>query len=1161
LKKLWQPSCICTLLEIYMPGLAISADNTASERRSVKYPGLRATVDGSEAVAWVEAHVVQAACAFPTPPASRMAERFAREIARTPTNLWNERIDYLVCESAHSAASACEGFALAGGRASSFASGTELVRMAAALYACAGKRLPLVFHAASRSLASHAVTIQPGHDDAMLLADCGWAILFARNAQEAADLAAIARRAAELAETPFLNFQDGHITTHTLETVALPEPELLKLFIGAPSRRLRNVFDPGQPLVSGPLENQDSYMRGRVAQRFFFERVAPSLATAMSDWFELTGRRYGMVRTYRMEDAQYAMVGLGSVMDAADAAVDQLRSKGVRAGSVAITAFRPFPRTELVNALARCRAAAVIERTDTPLAGANPLAREVKAALAAAQMGEDARLLRIPEIYSGAAGLGGRPVSVAALMSAVENMRSNGRRFFVLGVKHPDALTSLPEVDARPAGAWSLRVHGMSGQGCVTAAKVVAAVGADAFGLEVRASSQFSAGERGLPTTSFVTLAPQRIHMIGPPAVVDMVAIFNTGVFTMGDPLEGLRPGGSLLLNTEAAGESAWTALPAEVRRTVREREIRVYAFDAAGIARECAPSRELEQRMQGVALVGAFLKTADLPHRSEVGEQHLLKRLEAALERFFEHHGADLLEHDISAAKRAFEEVRRVSPAERALDYQAAPLRPKRLNGAYSFADPELVPAGFCDHVIASYVEGRDSILESDLYMARSIMPAGSARYRSFRHLSPEIPEFTAKNCTGCMECVNSCPDSALAARVVEPETLEHVPDDLRRHFAFTQKYYESFLRRGETGGLFGLYVDADRCKGCGECVAVCGGRDALKMVRKSGVDLAVYDRARDLFESLPETPERFMTDRSLGDLLLSGRARLYSGGASSCMGCGESTAIRLLLSATGFIYGRESIGIVAALGCHTAAGSTYPFNPYGVSWANTLADNAPADAMGIRLKWDQQGYGDRRLWIIGADDAIFGAGLQSLARMLDSGLDIQVLVLDKTQTSAIGDLGSMFLGRGNTLVAQTTAAHLNHFYKCIMAANEHRGPAVVICYSACTTEHGVPDDQANARARLAVDSRAFPLYIYDPRAGERIRERLDLRGNPALGEDWSCDSKTLEPVDFIAFARGERRFSAHFDAGGNPDDRLQELGRNALQNWRRLQELAGIR
>ena len=184
-----------------------------------------------------------------------------------------------------------------------------------------------------------------------------------RNAQEAADLAVIARRAAELAETPFLNVQDGFITTHGLETVYLPEPELLKVFVGAPDRRVRNVFNPTQPLITSPLENQDSYMRGRIAQRFFYERVRPSLETAMSDFTELTGRRYGHLRCHRMEDAEFAIVGLGSFMDSAETAVGHQRAQGVRVGSVAITTLRPFPSQELVTALSRCRAVTVIERT------------------------------------------------------------------------------------------------------------------------------------------------------------------------------------------------------------------------------------------------------------------------------------------------------------------------------------------------------------------------------------------------------------------------------------------------------------------------------------------------------------------------------------------------------------------------------------------------------------------------------------------------------------------------------------------------------------------------------------------------------------------------------------------------------------------------------
>ena len=410
------------------------AANLNRNNRPAKYPGLPVTADGSEAVVHVEGYLCQAVCAAPVPPASRMAALFEREVAAGRANLWNEPLRYLEFDSSLGAASACEGVALAGGRAATFTSGQGLLEMAEILHSAAGKRLPVVFHVAARSLASQGLSIHAGHDEVMLAAGTGCGVLFARDAQEAADLAVIARRAAELCETPFLSVQDGFLTTHTLETVRLPEPELLKVFNGPPSQRLRAVFNPREPLVSSPVQNQDSYMKGRIAQRFFYERVRPSLATAMSDFSELTGRRYDMLRQFRMDDAEFAIVGLGSMMGTAEAAAEMLREKGIAAGAVSVTCFRPFPSKEIVRAISRCQAVAVIERTDTPLSESNPLALEIKAALASAQMGDEARLLRIPEVFSGAAGLGGSPITPGHFIAAVENMQRHGRRFFVLEI-------------------------------------------------------------------------------------------------------------------------------------------------------------------------------------------------------------------------------------------------------------------------------------------------------------------------------------------------------------------------------------------------------------------------------------------------------------------------------------------------------------------------------------------------------------------------------------------------------------------------------------------------------------------------------------------------------------------------------------------------------
>jgi pyruvate/2-oxoacid:ferredoxin oxidoreductase beta subunit len=244
----------------------------------------------------------------------------------------------------------------------------------------------------------------------------------------------------------------------------------------------------------------------------------------------------------------------------------------------------------------------------------------------------------------------------------------------------------------------------------------------------------------------------------------------------------------------------------------------------------------------------------------------------------------------------------------------------------------------------------------------------------------------------------------------------------------------------------------------------------------------------------------------------------------------------------------------------------------------------------MGVRAKWDQRGWQDKRLWVVGGDGAMYDIGFQSLSRMLAAGMDIKVLVLDTqvysntggqvstasflaqdAKMAAVGpavagkserrkELGLIALMHPEVFVAQTTAAHINHFYRAILDANSFPGPAVVIAYTTCQPEHGVGDDQAAHQAKLAADSRAFPLFIYDPRKGETIRERLSLQGNPDPKEDWTRHPKTGEVIDFITFARTEGRFARQFDAAGQPSPALLAARADRLANWRRLQELAGL-
>ena len=511
----------------------------------------------------------------------------------------------------------------------------------------------------------------------------------------------------------------------------------------------------------------------------------------------------------------------------------------------------------------------------------------------------------------------------------------------------------------------------------------------------------------------------------------------------------------------------------------------------------------------------------------------------------------------------------------------------------------PILDVIDFNERVIRGYEEGKgEKDLPADLALARSLVPAGTAALRDFSYVAPEIPEYIRENCTGCMDCVTECPDTAILGKVIAESDLEDklsaIPDlddraDFEKQWSKPRKYYDGPKKKGLDGGRFAIIIDPSKCKGCAECVTVCDD-NALKMIPKSEPVMDRIRKSHRMFKQVGPSDERYINDNLLIDMMLKEQTHVYVGGAGSCAGCGEGTALRMLCAATGAKYG-DQWGIVAATGCNTVYTSTYPYNPYLVPWTNSLFENAPADAMGVRSRWDQIGWHDKPLWCIGGDGAFFDIGFQSLSRMLASGMPIKCFVLDTQVYSNTGGQASTssFTGQntkmsihGKTIagkqerrkeiaqiammhprsyVAQTTCAHTNHFYKAVLGALEFDGPAIISCYTTCQPEHGVADNMAGEQARLAVDTRAFPLLIYDPRAGDTIRKRLSLQGNPAMKDDWYTNPKTAEVIDFITFARSEGRFAKQFDKDGNPSVTLQAAQQDRLENWHLLQELAGLR
>jgi pyruvate-ferredoxin/flavodoxin oxidoreductase len=631
-----------------------------------QYPGIPTTCDGAEAVVHVEVRVCQAAGAYPITSSTTMGGGFNAAVMNGQTNLWGDSLLFFEPESEHSAATVCEGFAVAGGRVTNFTSGQGLVLMKEVLYTISGKRLPVVMNIGARALTSQGLNVHAGHDDVMSVADVGWGMLFARNAQEAGDFCLISRRAAEATQTPFFNVQDGFLTTHTVETVRLPELEFMKEFIGDPKEKLTNLMDPANPVMSGVVQNQDSYMKGKIAQRAYYDRCDPALAEAFALFQRKTGRKYDFVEAYRCADAEYILVGLGCTMETCRAVVDCLRERGIAAGCLTVFVFRPFPAKQIVRALKDCKAFTVLERMDDPMSTTgNHLTREIKAAFCDAMLGANGqdKISRLPRMFHCAAGLGSRDVRPGDLIAVVNNMiKPGGKHFFCLNIDHPLALKRDEDPDLRPTGGFSMRGHSVGGFGSVTTNKVIATIAGNVFGKDVQAYPKYGSEKKGLPTTYYLTIADAHINMHCELELVDLLCVNDPTAMLSGETLSGLVPGGAVFMQSPYTDPAdVWKRIPPHNKEFIRQKKIRVFFTDMVKIAREMASEADLQMRMQGIVLLGAFLKLTPYAKQSGITDDQVYAGVESALRKYFGKRGDRVVQDNLNCVKRGYNDMREV--------------------------------------------------------------------------------------------------------------------------------------------------------------------------------------------------------------------------------------------------------------------------------------------------------------------------------------------------------------------------------------------------------------------------------------------------------------------------------------------------------------------
>jgi pyruvate-ferredoxin/flavodoxin oxidoreductase len=351
------------------------------------------------------------------------------------------------------------------------------------------------------------------------------------------------------------------------------------------------------------------------------------------------------------------------MIETAEAAVDYMRERlGIRVGVLHVTCFRPFPAVEIVKALRHCKSISVVERLDIPMMQSNPQLCEIKAAFADAASGTPGypSVARMPRFFGGSAGLGSRDVRAGDFIAIVENMRaSQPRTYFTVGIKHETALPVEVDPDVRSPGSFSMRGHSVGGYGSVTTNKVIATIAGEVFGMDVQAYPKYGSEKKGLPTTYYLTIARDHIRVHSELEHVEFVVLNDVNAFNLENPLAGLAEGGMVFVQSHRADPAElWSSIPAWARKAMTDRNVRLFALDTVNIAREVSSRADLQQRMQGIVLLGIFLRVTPFQKELALTQEEVFRGVEKALQKYFGKRGERVVRDNLEAVKRGFNEV-----------------------------------------------------------------------------------------------------------------------------------------------------------------------------------------------------------------------------------------------------------------------------------------------------------------------------------------------------------------------------------------------------------------------------------------------------------------------------------------------------------------------
>ena len=1043
-------------------------------------------IDGNKACADTAYLFSEVSCIYPITPSSPMASEVDLISSKKEKNIFNDTVKVVEMQSEAGAAGAMHGALLAGSLATTFTASQGLLLMIPNMYKMAGECLPGVIHVASRTIATHALSIFGDHSDIYATRQTGFCFLASTNVEDAGMLAAVAHLSAIEGSLPFVHFFDGFRTSHEINKVNVLESETIKSLINYDAiKKFKKRMLIANPQQHGMAENEDIYFQSIEARNELYDKIPSIVDSYMEKINKITGKNYHPFNYYGAPDATNIIVAMGSVCDTIKLVIDNEIKKGKKIGLIEVHLYRPFAKDYLLKVLpSTVKNIAVLDRTKEAGSIGEPLYLDVLSALKNKSI----------NIVGGRYGISSKNTTPDQIMAVYEMLDTNLKENFTIGIN--DDVTNL-SLKVKPyllnKHEKEIKIYGFGSDGMVSASKeIMGIIGEKQF---VQSYNQYDSKKSGGVTICnmrFSTLPINAPFYVTKPS---LIVVTKDEYFHKFNMLNELNENGTLLINTKEYDLNSF--LPNHVKKEIVEKKINVLTIDADKIANECGIKGKISKIMEIIIL--SLLKV-----------ENALDVLNNDIEIKFKTKGEDVINANKKAIKLAINKVNKCDT-----NFTYVEENKKELN-------------------VIEKINRRmgETLSVSELIPFRDgAFPCSLSKLEK-RHIANVVPKWNPEKCIQCGQCSAVCPHAVIRAFAIKEQNgrgnMIGKPD-----YNYEIKISEAdctscglCINACSTGALsFGEYDDSS-------------AKEAAKWFEEK-------DNPTDLFNNKTIKGLQFikpkfefsgacagcgetsyikvLTQLFRDELIIAnatGCSSIYGGSAPSTP-YGVSWANSLFEDNAEFGYGiyisykktRDRLKNII-LEIKDNSNESLLYN----KWLDNIDNYEITKSIQEELKTKEidsrvleliDYIPAKSIWAIGGDGWAYDIGFGGLDHILSSKENINILVLDtevysntggqsskSTRLGAVAefndsgkktakkDLFRIALSYPNCYVASISfGANYAQTIKTLNEAKEHQGPSIVIAYAPCI-EHGIKGGMSNSinEQKLVVESGYTILMRYKP-------------------------------------------------------------------------------